>query len=925
MADQVTEPPPRTSARTVDPPPAPPDEEFPPGYPEEWEADVVLIDGSTCHLRPIKPSDRDALQAMHLAQSARSVYLRFFAPMPRLSERDLDRFTQVDYNERVALIALVQDRIVGVGRYDLVDRGEAEVAFNIADSFQGRGMGSVLLEHLAAAARERSVTRFVAEVLPENRKMVRVFTDAGYEVKHHFDDGVISLEFDIKPTEKSIEVMTSREHRAEAASLRALLNARSVAVLGASTRPEAVGNVVVRNILAGGYTGKLYPIHPDASDVCGMRSYAHIGEIGEPVDLAIISLPVDAVLRAAAECGDAGVRGLVVITDGFADSDVEGQDREALLTKICRAGGMRLLGPASLGLVNTDPAVRLNGSVMPVPVEDGGLGMFSQSGGLGLVMLAEAAERGLTVSSFVSAGNRADVSGNDLLQFWEEDPRTKVVAMYTESSGNPRKFFRIARHVTRTKPVVLVRSWVGGAASAPLPGRLSQAPREAFDALMRQAGVVRVDDIRHLMDVVEVLADQPLPRGHRVAILANTPVVASLVEEACASRGLSANRPVVIPLALTAEECRAGLEMAVGDDAVGEPAADCLVVALVPPLAGFDKEVLDVLGVGIADRAVPTVSCLVAHKVLGQPVKIAGVPTYDTPEDAVRALAAAGHYGEWQRRDHGVLVDPPGTEPQAARDIVERALAAAKHPSGTRLGPQQTRDLLSCYGIHMTPAERAVTEDEVLEAAERLGFPVALKYADQVLRERRDISGARLGIDDEAELLSDFASMAKFDDPAVAKGFIVQPMVGAGVAVKIKSIEDPLFGPIISFGLTGDATELLGDVGYRIPPLTDMDVEELVRSVKASPRLRGYRGTPALEIAALHDVIARVSRMADDLPELAELELKPLLVTQTGVEPLWAKVRVATPPFRADTGLVRRLSTYRHLDSVEGRSRTLRQ
>jgi succinyl-CoA synthetase alpha subunit len=353
---------------------------------------------------------------------------------------------------------------------------------------------------------------------------------------------VISLEFDIKPTEKSIEVMTSREHRAEAASLQALLNARSVAVLGASTRPEAVGNVVVRNILAGGYTGQLYPIHPDASDVCGMRSYAHIGEIGQPVDLAIISLPVEAVLRAAAECGDAGVRGLVVITDGFADLDGEGEDREALLTKICRVGGMRLLGPASLGLVNTDPAVRLNGSVMPVPVRDGGLGMFSQSGGLGLVMLAEAAERGLTVSSFVSAGNRADVSGNDLLQFWEEDPRTKVVAMYTESSGNPRKFFRIARHVTRTKPVVLVRSWVGGAASAPLPGRLSQAPREAFDALMRQAGVVRVDDIRHLMDVAQVLADQPLPRGHRVAILANSPVVASLVEEACVSRELSVNR-----------------------------------------------------------------------------------------------------------------------------------------------------------------------------------------------------------------------------------------------------------------------------------------------------------------------------------------------------------------------------------------------
>lgn len=876
--------------------------DVPVGYPDEWAGDVVLRDGGTCHIRPIVPADRDATQAMHLAQSDRSRYLRFFAPLPRLSERDLDRFTQVDYINRVALVAIVRNRIVGIGRYDVVHPGEAEVAFNIADSQQGRGLGSVLLEHLAAAARDRDVTRFVAEVLPENRKMVSVFAEAGYEVTHHYDDGVISLEFDIEPTTKSMQVVASRERRAEAASLRQILRATSIAVLGASDEPASIGRRFVDNIVAGGFAGDVYPVHPEATQVCGLRAYPSIGDVPGPVDIAVVCVGLDNVLGAAEQCGQAGVRGLVVVTDGFLGE--EGAALEARLAHVSRAAGMRVIGPASLGLVNTNPEVRLNASLLPIELRAGGLALFSQSAGLGLTLLAEAMDRGLGVSSVVSAGDRADVSGNDLLQYWAEDDLTKVVAMYTESSGNPRKFSRIARSVSADKPIVMVRSWTSSLASRSTTGRASHAPREAFDSMLRQAGVIRAADVHQLVEIVHLLVEQPLPAGNRVAIVTNSHLLHSLFEEACQGWQLvPADQPALVKELTAAGVCDALARAYQGD-------YDSVVIALVPHIDGFGDGVLEAISraaAAVPDK--PTVGCLVAYQVIREdvPLTLGAVPLYPTPEDAVRALAAVTRYAQWRGRDHGSPVDPSGCHPDRAQAIVDAQLREYPHPAGRVLTPAVTRELLACYGIHLVPSERVTTVEEVVMAAATLGYPVALKYADQTLRERRDVNGAHLGVGDEEELLADLTEMLALDDPDVAKGFIVQPMVPSGVAIDLRTTEDPLFGPILSFGLTGDASELLGDVAYRIPPLTEVDAADLVREVKASPRLFGYGGAPRLAVQELEDLIARVSRLAEDLPEVAELDLRPVLVTPGSVNPLWARIRLAPPPYRVDTGLVRKL------------------
>ena len=435
-------------------------------YPAHWEADVVLRDGATVHLRPISPQDSAGIERFHAGQSEESVYLRYFAPMPRLSARDLHRFTNVDHVDRVAFVATLGDAIVGIGRYDRVDRLSAEVAFNISDAHQGRGLGSVLLEHLAAAAREHGIERFVAEVLPHNRRMLTVFREAGYEVSSHLDDGVVAVEFDLAPTDRSLAVMEAREHRAEARSTARLFTPASVAVIGAGRRAGTAGHRLLANLLDGGYTGTVRVVHPEASDVLGVRTVTRLADLGEPVDLAVVAVPADGVLEVVRDCATAGVRGLVVVSSGFAETGPEGLARQRELVRLARANGLRVIGPNSWGLVNTDPAVRLNVSLAPRLPARGRLGVFSQSGGLSVAVLDAVARRGLGVSTFLSAGNRADVSGNDCLQYWEEDAGTDAVAMYMESFGNPRKFSRIARRLARSKPVIVLKSG-GSACGAP--------------------------------------------------------------------------------------------------------------------------------------------------------------------------------------------------------------------------------------------------------------------------------------------------------------------------------------------------------------------------------------------------------------------------------------------------------------------------
>ena len=868
-------------------------------YPSDWEADVVLTDGGTAHLRPIRPEDAEALQRFHLAQSPESVYLRFFAPMPRLSEKDLHRFTNVDHLDRVAFVTTVRGEIVGIGRYDRVDPTTAEVAFNISDAHHGRGLGSVLLEHLAAAAREKGLHRFVAEVLPQNRKMISVFRDAGYEVSHRYEDGVISLGFQIDPTEKSRAVMEAREHRAESRSLGALLNPRSVVLVGASRREGTVGHELLRNLVEAGFTGALHVVHPEADEVQGVVAHRRLADVPGQVDLAVIAVPGNAVLDVVADCAAKGVRGLVVVSGGFAEEGPEGLARQRELVRLARENGMRVVGPNSWGMINAAEQLRLNVSLLPQLPQQGRIGLFAQSAATSVVAMDYLARRGLGVSTFVSTGNRADVSGNDCLQYWEEDDQTDVVGLYLESVGNPRKFSRIARRLSRRKPVIVVKS--GQASFGAPPGhavRHSRAPGAAFDALLAQSGCIQVDTVRQLFDVAQLVTTQPLPEGPRIAIVANTHGLAALLEDACATWGLQVVRPPwVLSTVAPPEQFKAAAE-----EAFAAPEVDAVVAAFVPPLATHAAELAETLSKVSSSARQPLVACFLGMSGLRDELEVArAVPTYPSPEEAVRALAMVTRYRAWQLKDPGVHVDPEDRDLPAARALVDDLLA--RHPEGVVLDPRRTGELLALYGITLWPALPVTDHRDAVEAARRLGWPVALKTTAPHLRHRVDLGGVRLGINGPTELADHVISMRRLLQPLGGDDLVVQRMAPGGVACIVRTVEDPLLGPVVSFGVAGDATELLNDVAHRIPPLTDVDIVDLVSSVRAAPKLFGHRGARPVDVDALYDVIARASTLAQDLPEIADLELNPVVVSDEGVSVLDATIRVAPDPGRTDDGL----------------------
>jgi len=875
-------------------------------YPQHWEADVVLRDGGTAHLRPITPQDAEALQRMHLAQSPESTFLRFFVPMPVLTEKLLRQFTHVDHTNQVAIVALIGGEIVGLANYDRQDERQAEVAFNIADAHQGRGLGSCLLEHLAAAARERGIQRFVADVLPQNQKMVAVFREAGYGVTQSFQQGVIALAFDIDPTDRSVAVMEAREHGSEAASLRALLTPRSIVVIGASRDPESIGARALQHIIEAGFTGRVHVVNPAVAELQGVRCYADVSEVPGPVDVALVVVPAGAVLDVVDNCRHAGVRGLIVMSEGFAETGVEGLLRQRQLVRVARTHGMRMVGPNSMGLLNTNPQVRLNASLAAHLPEVGGLGLFSQSGALGVAVLASAARRGLGVSSFVSAGNRADVSGNDCMQYWEEDPNTAVVGLYLESIGNARKFSRIARRLSAKKPVVVVKSGVSGYGVPPGHAvRSSRAPREALDSMMRQAGVVRVENIHQLFDVAQLLLHQPLPAGPRVAIVGNSQAMAVLVAEAAISGGLVVGaEPVTVRSEPSVQEFREALEGCYAQEGI-----DAVVACFIPPLGAISSEVLSALAEVSAAHPKTTVACLLGVRgVTGaapdqgpSPAKdgpARSLPAYPTPEDAVLALATVVRYAQWRRRDAGVRVDPTGVDRVGARELVERLLSGIEPDASVHLAAEDVVALLACYGLTAWPTVTVNGEQDAVEAAEHLGWPVVLKTTDFQRRHRRQLGGVALDIAGPQDLRARMRAMT--DRIGQGSTFVVQHMAPEGASCVVRTMEDDLFGPMISFALAGDASDLLGDVAYRIPPLTDVDVADLIRSVRAAPRLTGYRGAPPLDISELENIVARLSCLADDLPQVAELELNPVIVAESGVAIAGATGVLSRPAGRAD-------------------------
>ncbi len=883
-------------------------------YPKQWEADVLLRDGGVAHLRPIRPDDEQRLVEFYDTVSDQSKYYRFFTPMPKLSDRDVVRFTHVDYTDRVALVLTVADKMIAVARFDRIPEQptEAEVAFLVQDAQQGRGAGQLLLEHIAQIGRERGIERFVAEVLPENSRMIGVFRDAGYQVSSEFAEGVVELEFPIDATDTSIAVMQAREHRSEAASIERFFNARSVAVVGASRRQETVGRTIVRNLVLGDYQGKVYVVNNAAEAVAGMPAYSSVTDVPDQVDVAIVVVPADAVADVVLDCANKGVHGLVVISSGFAETGEEGRLRQRRLVSMARGYGLRLVGPNCLGIINTSSDLSLNASLSPVMPPRGRAGFFCQSGALGVAILENVSRRGLGLSSFISAGNRADVSGNDLLQYWEEDDATEVVLLYLESIGNPRKFSRIARRVSRRKPVIAVKS---GRTTQGVPMghavRSSEAGRAAVDAMFRQAGVIQVDSLDEMFDVAQLVAHQPLPKGRRVAVVGNSDALGLLAADAAAELGLDVRPPVALGPDATADDFEDALDRAIDDAEV-----DAVLAVYIPPLNTTGAEVATVLAVVGEQSDKPLVSTFLATAGLPELLRVpdaagstagrGSVPSYPSPEDAVRALARVVEYAEWLATPETQRAHPTQADDERARRCLTSVLMSA--PEGRELEQGEVAEVLAAYGIDLWPHRLARTKEEAVAAGEELGWDVVLKATAERVRHRPDLAHVRRHIHDAGEMAEVWRELQDAMDSPGTAGFVVQRTAPTGVAVVVSGKEDPLFGPVVSFGLSGLATQLLGDRSYRIPPMHAGDVTAMVREIKAAPLLFGYRGGRPVDTGAIEDLLLRVAEMKDDLPQLRELELPLVIAGQAGTCVLTARGRVEpTANARADW-FARRLS-----------------
>ncbi|MGW0224323.1 bifunctional acetate--CoA ligase family protein/GNAT family N-acetyltransferase [Streptomyces tendae] len=979
-------------------------------YPAHWEADVVLRDGGTARVRPITVDDAERLVSFYEQVSDESKYYRFFAPYPRLSAKDVHRFTHHDFVDRVGLAATIGGEFIATVRYDRIGAGgtpatapadEAEVAFLVQDAHQGRGVASALLEHIAAVARERGIRRFAAEVLPANNKMIKVFMDAGYTQKRSFEDGVVRLEFDLEPTDRSLAVQYAREHRAEARSVQRLLQPGSVAVVGTGRTPGGVGRSILGNIRDAGYTGRLYAVNrafpEEQKEVDGVTACRSVRDIDGPVDLAVVTVPAEHVPDVVTECGEHGVQGLVVITAGYADSGPEGRERQRALVRHARTYGMRIIGPNAFGIINTSPDVRLNASLAPEMPRPGRIGLFAQSGAIGIALLSRLHRRGggvtgvTGVSTFVSSGNRADVSGNDVLQYWYDDPRTDVALMYLESIGNPRKFTRLARRTAAAKPLVVVQgARHGGVAPQGHAVRATRLPHATVSALLRQAGVIRVDTITDLVDAGLLLARQPLPAGPRVAILGNSESLGLLTYDACLSEGLRPQPPLDLTTAASADDFHAALARALADDT-----CDAVVVTAIPTVgegAAGDAALAEALRSAAA--AVPTKPVLVVHVELGglaealsaatstapqgapgvasppassapsgtgaaavsraapdraaasassagarsadpdpqadpgtEPHAAPGsagepqaasapspsaapapapdgahlIPAYPAAERAVRALGEAVAYAQWRRdaADPGRVPEYEDIDEKGAAEQIAGHLARGQ---GLTLGSRETCDLLGRYGVHVHRALPAPTPDDAAAAARTIGYPVALKATAPHLRHRADLGGVRLDLADEDQLRQAYAELTElFGMPAELRP-VVQGMAPRGVDTVVRAVIDPAAGAVLSFGLAGAATQLLGDMAHRLIPVTDRDATSLIRSIRTAPLLFGWRGSAPVDAAALEELLLRVSRLVDDHPEVVAVTLEPVVVAPHGLSVLGASVRLAPPPARDDLG-----------------------
>ncbi len=899
---------------------------FPPPIPQgpPLNGPVLLRDGRPAYLREAGPDDIQELTELVRRTSGHSLYYRFFGGVARtqeIAERLLAPPSPPDTPPGLALVVTVGDgerfEIVGVGSYLPRSAREAEVAFLVQDDHHGKGIGTLLLERLSLAAEAEGFERLIAHVLPENEKMVRVFSDSGYEVVRQLDEGELLISLDIEHTARSVELFEERDRTATVASLQSFFRPRSVAVVGASRDPSSIGHRVLKNLIAAGFNGPVYPVNPRADVVASIPAYASVVDIPRPVDLAIIAVPQPAVLSVVEECAQKGVRGLVVLTAGFAETGEEGRALQQELLRRVRGHGMRMVGPNCLGLLNLSSDVRLNATFSPTAPPPGRVAMSSQSGALGIAIMEYARELGLGLSSFVSVGNKADVSGNDLLQYWEEDPETNLILLYLESFGNPRRFARLARRISHQKPILAVKS---GRTSA---GRKAAGSHTAalaasdvgVEALFRQAGVIRVDTLEEMFDVASLLAHQPIPQGSRVAILTNAGGPGIMCADTCEAEGLqlpelteatrealqaflpsaaSVTNPVDMVASATADDYRRSITLLLDDENV-----DAVIVIFIPTGSVDIDAVAQSIRRGRSEaqtgRQKPLLASFMGAR--GMLTSLAdqheGVPSYRFPESAARALAKAAAHGAWRLRPRGVIPALDGIDVQRVKAVCERA-----HRRGNEswLLPDEVDEVLRAVGIPVAETVFCRNVDEAVAAADRLGYPVVVKLASATLVHKTEWDGVRLNIDSPQAVVEAYSGIrerlrqaGREDEMA---GVSIQPMVKGGTEVMIGVTEDPSFGPLIAFGLGGVTVELLGDVVFRITPLTDQDAAEMVRGIRGARLLEGYRGAPPSDLESLEDMLLRLSQLVEEVPLVADIEFNPVRVFSEGQGALVLDARI---------------------------------
>ena len=874
----------------------------------------LLADGTTIEIRPATPADETMVRFMHEAMSQDNSYLRFFSLSKLSAEREAARVCRTPSPDHLALLGFKGRDLVGVASYEVTGRaGDAEIAFAVSDDMHGRGVGTLLLEHLVSAGRRHGVRTFVATVLPENAQMLKVLTDAGLSARRQAEDGAIEFacelpQGDSDPTwEPYQEAVDLREGHADVASLRHVFQPGSIAVVGASRRQGTVGRSILHNIVAGGYQGQVYAVNPHAVHMEGVPCLPSVTALPEPPDLAVVAVPPAAVPAVADECGRRGVKAMVVITSGL--DAPHGAD----LLAACRRYGMRLVGPNCFGVAV--PGIGLNATFAARNPASGHVGLVMQSGGLGFALVDRLSRLGLGISSFASVGNKYDVSSNDLLNWWEQDDTTELAVLYIESFGNPRKFARTARRLSARMPVLAVqtgRSTAGQQAAASHTAA-AVTPLVTREALFEQAGVIATNDLGELLDAAALLATQPVPAGRSVAVISNIGGAGVLAADACTSCGLTVHKtsaetrrrlhalvpsdaavggPVDTTAAVPETTFRRCLELVAADEGVDA------VIALVLPTAATGHLVTAVraadvtkpLAAVVLDQA-EGVSLLSRATDDGEAQTASQprfIPSYAYPEAAAHALARAATYGAWRSRPQGHIPQLSDVREDDARALVRTFLRGS--PDGGWLPPERVAELLGCYGVPLVGLTPVASADDAVQAAASLGGPVVLKADVPGLVHKSDVGAVRLDLRTEADIRRAYDELS--DEFGPRARVLIQPMITGGTEVIVGVAQEPVFGPLVVFGLGGIATDVLADRAARLAPLTDADADELIRSIRSAPLLLGYRGAQPADLAALREALLRVSRLADDLPEIAELDLNPVIARPDGVSAVDARIRI---------------------------------